>query len=215
MLNDILKKDNSKRFFFMIGLATAGFAVSLAAGNSVLFSAGCCVILGVIGFFAPSFMEKRRKKKKLRMYEIDMADYLIGVTLLLSSGLTLGDSLRRALTGADIKKPLYRDIARLFDGIDAGKYGSLVDAFESFASGCGSPSVSTLTAVIVQNYKKGSGEIAELFYELSMSARNSRKYMCMKLADEASTLLLIPSTMVLIALVMLLLTPAVMTLMEI
>ena len=94
MLNDILKKDNSKRFFFMIGLATAGFAVSLAAGNSVLFSAGCCVILGVIGFFATSFMEKRRKKKELRMYEIDMADYLIGVTLLLSSGLTLGDSLR-------------------------------------------------------------------------------------------------------------------------
>ena len=199
----------------MILFASGGFAVSLAAGNSFVFSAGCCLILGSIGFFVPPLMEKRRKKKELKMYEIDMADYLIGVTLLLSSGLTLGDSLRRALTGADLKKPLYRDIAGLFDGIEIGKYGSVVDAFESFASECGSPSVSTLTAVIVQNYKKGSGEIAELFYELSMSARNSRKYLCMKLADEASTLLLIPSTMVLIALVALLLTPAVITLMGI
>ena len=216
MLNESGKANKyRKRTIYMICFAAAGYALSYAAGNTRLFSAVCGIALGAAGFFAPVFIERRRKKKELRMYEIDMADYLIGVTLLLSSGLTLWDSLNRGLTGADLKKPLYRDIALLFDGIENGKYESPVEAFETFASVRGSPSVSTLTAVIVQNYKKGSGEIAELFYELSMSARSNRKYLCMKLADEASTLLLIPSALVLIALVALLLTPALITLMSI
>ena len=202
-----------KRIIMAAGGTLAGAIVSAGAGNSVPFTAVCSLVLGMTCFFLPVLLEKKKKKKELKLYEIDMADYLISVSLLLSSGVTLWDALRRGLIGADLKKPLYRDLARLFEGLDSGRYESPVEAFEEFAAACGSPAVSTLTAVIVQNYRKGSGEIAQLFGELSITSRNNRKYICMKLADEASTLLLIPSTMVLIAIVALLLTPAVVLLM--
>jgi Flp pilus assembly protein TadB len=205
---------DKKSIFMTITGFAAGFALSLAAGNSVLFSVCCAIAFAAVFRFLPVFAEKRKKKKELKLYEIDMADYLIGVSLLMSSGMTVWESLRRALAGADLGRPLYRDIEMLFEGIDAGKYGDPVEAFEELASECGSPAVSTLTAAIVQNYKKGSGEIAALLRDLSLTARNNRKYICMKLADEATTLLLIPSTLILVALIVLLVAPAVMTLTE-
>ena len=203
-----------KGILMLIAGFAAGLALSLAAGNSFVFSVCCAMAFAAVFRYIPVFAEKRKKKRELKMYEIDMADYLIGVSLLMSSGMTVWESLRRALAGADLSKPLYRDIDLLFEGIDAGKYGDPVEAFEELASECGSPAVSTLTAAIVQNYKKGSGEIAALLRDLSLTARNNRKYICMKLADEATTLLLIPSTLILIALIVLLVAPAVMTLME-
>ena len=206
------KNDGKKKTAMLLLGFAAGFVISEAAGNSVVFSICCAAICALVCAFLPAYNERRRKKKELRLYEMDMADYLTGVSLLLSSGLTIWDSLRRALSGTDMKKPLYRDIGRLFDGIDSGRFGDPVEAFEQLASECGSPAVSTLTAAIVQNYKKGSGEIAELLRELSLTARNNRKYLCMKLADEATTLLLIPSTVILIALIILLVAPAVITL---
>ncbi|MBO4326539.1 MAG: hypothetical protein J5950_04645 [Clostridia bacterium] len=201
-----------KRLLYAVFGALIGAAISSLAGNSTAFTAVCALAAGTAGLFLPPALIRRKHKKDLKLYEIDMADYLIGVSLLLSSGLTLWDSLRRGLYGMNLKKPLYRDLSKLFDGIDMGKYESPVEAFEEFAAWCGSPAVSTLTAVIVQNYKKGSGEVAALLSELSVTARNNRKYICMKLADEATTLLIIPSAMILIALVALLLTPAIVTL---
>ena len=213
---DKKKKGNADRKgnLMLIAGFCSGLALSLAAGNSFVFSVCCAMAFAAVFRYIPVFAEKRKKKRELKMYEIDMADYLIGVSLLMSSGMTVWESLRRALAGADLSKPLYRDIDMLFEGIDAGKYGDPVEAFEELASECGSPAVSTLTAAIVQNYKKGSGEIAALLRDLSLTARNNRKYICMKLADEATTLLLIPSTLILIALIVLLVAPAVMTLME-
>ena len=152
---------------------------------------------------------------EMDMYEIDMADYLTGVALLLYAGLNLWDSMRRALQGSDIRRPLYRDLGLMFDGIDNGKYDSPVDAVEQLATERGSPAMSMLAGAVVQNYKKGAGEIAALFQELSVTARSNRKYLCMKLADEATTLLLLPSAIVLIALIALLLTPAMLTLFSI
>lgn len=207
-----LPDERKKRLAFAAAGLMAGAILSSLGGNGTLFTAAVSLTGAAAGFFIEPALKRRKKKKELKMYEMDMADYLIGVSLLLSSGLTLWDSLRRGLSGADPKRPLFRDLIKLFEGVDAGRYRSPVEAFERFASECGSPQVSTLTQVIVQNYKKGSGEIAALFGELSVSARNNRKYICMKLADEATTLLLIPSAMVLIALIALLLTPAVLTL---
>ena len=190
-------------------------AAALLAGNKLPFSALCGLICGGLGLILYRLSQKRRRKKELDMYEIDMADYLTGVALLLYAGLNLWDSMRRALQGSDLRRPLYRDLGLMFDGIDNGKYDSPVDAVEQLATERGSPALSMLAGAVVQNYKKGAGEIAALFQELSVTARSNRKYLCMKLADEATTLLLLPSAIVLIALIALLLTPAMLTLFSI
>lgn len=206
---------NKKQLFIALLSGICAVPIALLAGNTLMFSMLCGAVCGVLGFFTYRLAQKRKRKKETDMYEIDMADYLTGVSLMLSSGLNLWDSMRRALQGGDLSRPLYRDLRRMFDGIDNGKYESPVAAIEQLATERNSPAISMLTGVVVQNYKKGAGEIAELFRELSVTARNNRKYLCMKLADEATTLLLIPSGIVLIALIALLLTPAMLTLMSI
>ncbi|MBO5077215.1 MAG: type II secretion system F family protein [Clostridia bacterium] len=206
---------NKKQLLTVLLCCTGAVAAALSAGNDISFSAICGLICGVLGYLLYRLAQKRKFKKEADMFEIDMADYLTGVALLLSAGLNLWDSMRRALQGGDVRRPLYRDLTRMFDGIDNGKYESPVSAIEQLATERGSPAISMLAGVVVQNYKKGAGEIAELFRELSVTARNNRKYLCMKLADEATTLLLIPSAIILIALIALLLTPAMLTLLSI
>ena len=204
-----------KQLIISMAAGLCGAFTAALSGNTLLFSALCGLGCAALGFIMYYLAQKRRHKKEADMYEIDMADYLTGVALLLSSGLNLWDSMRRAVNGGDLKRPLYRDLSLMFDGIDNGKYDSPVNAIEQLANEHGSPAISMLAGVVVQNYKKGAGEIAELFMDLSVTARNNRKYLCMKLADEASTLLLIPSGIVLVALIALLLTPAVLTLLSI
>ena len=60
--------------------------------------------------------------------------------------------------------------------------------------------------------RKGSGEISNLFTTQAQLYRNERRRIAGKLADEAATLLLIPSTLVLLALIVMLLAPAIMEL---
>ena len=70
--------------------------------------------------------------------------------------------------------------------------------------------LSNFCITIVQNMRKGSAEISDLFTMQAQLYRNERRRIAGKLADEAATLLLIPSTLVLVALIIMLLAPALM-----
>lgn len=186
-----------------------------AGGNNVRE----CVIFGLFGAFASPmayFLVLRNKAQKdRRMIDMDMADYLTSTALLLSSGLNLWDAMQRGMSGCDLKRPLYREIRRAFGLCESGMVRDRVTAFEMVGASLNVPSVSTLVCAIAQNYKKGSGELAELFMNIASDCRRERRDIAGKMADEASTLLLIPSVLVLIAMILMLAGPAVLELMKI
>lgn len=190
------------------------FALSVFGGNSWIF----CLLMatggGLSGFFLPFLWALRVRKKETRMITMDMADYLTSVSLLMTAGLTLWDALRRGLWGCNLRRPLFREISVAFDAYDQGNTLDQVEAFEEMAMRCRIPVVSTFVCALVQNYKKGSGEIAPLFMELAGTCRNERRTLASKLADEATTLLLIPSTLALIVMVLVLTAPAILQLIQ-
>ena len=202
----------NKKLLTYAAAGAASFILAFIGGNGFLLS----VLFGVLGaaLFAllKVFSEKKRRSRESVLIEMDMSDYLTTVAMLLMSGTMIWDAMRRAAQGHDPSRPLYRELGKTFDEIDQSRSSDPVLAFEKLADRCGTPSVSMLSGIIIQNYKKGTGEIANLMNELSVSFRESRKLVCNKLADEASTLLLIPSTIVLICLMALLMTPALLTL---
>ncbi len=193
-------------------LCAAVFCCSFFSGNGIAFSIICAAAGFFAGIAAYPLAEKRKKKKESKMFDIDMADYMINVSLLLDAGLTVWDAMRRACGGNDISRPLYRELNKALESLDSGKTDDPVSALEKMAAECEVPSVSILCGMVIQNHRKGSVELARMFRELSVSARNNRKLICMKLADEATTLLLIPSVLALIALLVILIAPAVMML---
>lgn len=191
------------------------FVLSYAAGNRWLF----CVFMGLLGCICgcllPIVLERRRKKQMTRMITMDMAAYLTSVSLLMTAGLTLWGALRRALEGIDCKRPLFREISAAFDAYDHGNTLDQVEAFETMSARLSIPAMSTFVCALVQNYKKGSDEVATLFMELAGRCRDERRTLAGKMADEATTLLLLPAVIALVVMVMILVTPAILQLMEI
>ncbi len=189
--------------------------LSFIAGNHWTFGILMGLLGCVCGFLLPLLLERRRKKQMTRMITMDMADYLTSVSLLMTAGLTIWEALRRALEGGDCKRPLFREISTAFDAYDHGNTLDQAEAFELMSARLSIPTMSTFVCALVQNYKKGSDEVATLFMELAGRCRDERRALASKMADEATTLLLLPAVIALIVMVIILVTPAILQLMEI
>ncbi len=182
--------------------------LSFLGGNRWYLCLILAVVGGVGGFVLPLWFTYRNRRKEIRMITMDMADYLTSVSLLMTAGLTLWDAMRRSLWGCDLKRPLYREISGAFEAYEQGNTVDQLAAFQTMSEACQIPIMSTFVCALVQNYKKGNGELAALFMELSGTCRRERQALAGKLADEATTLLLIPSTIALIVMVVVLAAPA-------
>ena len=91
-----------------------------------------------------------------------------------------------------------------------GEFSVFNDKLEELAEVRKSPVLSNFCITVIQNMRKGSGELGEIFTAQAQMYRNERRRIAGKMADEAATLLIIPSALVLVALIVLLLAPAVM-----
>ena len=194
-----------------------GFTLVLCfiGGNSWIFSVCMALVGGIAGFLLPLWQTSRRKRKENRMITLDMAEYLTAVSLLLSAGISLWDAMRRGLLGRDLKRPLYREISGAFEQYAQGRVSDPVSAFQRMSEALCVPAISTFVCALVQNYKKGNHELAALFMELAVRSRSQRRDLATKMADEATTLLLLPGAMALIAMILVLLAPALLQLIQI
>ena len=148
------------------------------------------------------------------MITMDMAEYLTCVSLLLTAGVSLWDALKRSLSEKDVRRPLYRELSGAFEQYEQGYVGDPVSAFQRMSERLCIPAISTFVCALVQNYKKGNQELAALFMELAVRSRTQRRDLATKLADEATTLLLIPGAMALISMILVLLAPALIQLIQ-
>ena len=201
-----------KKIFFSLAGGMLGMLLGISGKNTVPVIIVLSVFAAITGVFVPDITDKVKKSREAKMYDIDMADYLTNVSMLLASGLTLWDAMRRSIEGADIRRPLYRELNKAFERMDKGIVTDPVTAFEQMAAEINAPTVSMLSGIVSQNYRKGSGEVAVLMQDYAVTSRANRRNVCIKLADEATTLLLIPSTLILTALIVLLVAPAILTL---
>ncbi len=209
-----MRRWNAPWLYAILG-AMGLFCLSLWGDNSLKFAGVMGLLGGGIGLWLPRITAGRQRQRMARMITMDMADYLTSVSLLITAGLPLWESLRRSLEGRDLKRPLFREISAAFESYDGGNTIDPVEAFEQMAAKLSIPAISTFVCALVQNHKKGSDEISALFMDLSVQCRNERRMLAVKLSDEATTLLLIPATISLIVMVIVLIAPAILQLVQV
>lgn len=148
-------------------------------------------------------------KKRRNAYDLSMADFIERVALLLESGQPLWLAIERASFSKE-EGSLESEILR---AINEGR--TMQDpclAFSNLAKRSKSTSINSFTSLIVQNYRKGQSELVDLMRLQAAIYRNERKNTAKRLGDEATTLMLIPTTIVFIAILLMLLSPAFMSL---
>lgn len=188
------------------------FFLALFMGERVVFCTCIGATAGILFKVCIRVIEKNKEQRRNRSYEMDLPDLMIHIAMFTKAGIGLQDAIERAIRIGDIKKPLYEDLTIVFEKVRKGATKDFITGTEELTAIRKSPALSNFCNILVQNLRKGSGEISEIFTAQAQLYRNERRRTAGKLADEAATLLLIPSTLVLLALMVMLIAPAVMEL---
>lgn len=185
------------------------FAVSLMMKENIAF----CIVMGIgayiLSFAADKVVIQKKDKQLNRSYEMDLPDLMIHIAMFTEAGLGIQEAIERAVCSGEKRKPLYSDLRGIFEKIRRGNTKDFITGLEELADIRKSPVLSNFCITVVQNIRKGSRELSDLFLAQAQLQRNERRRLAGKLAEEAATLLIIPSTLVLVALIVLLLAPAV------
>jgi tight adherence protein C len=86
--------------------------------------------------------------------------------------------------------------------------------YEDFARRCRTIEVSRFVSIIIQNIKKGNDELALILRVISNESLNTRKNIAKKLGEEASAKMIIPMMIMFLAIILIVSTPAVLSLIK-
>ncbi len=208
----VAEQKKRRRIFITAPIPTICLLVfALIQGGNIMTGVSACIgiLLGLYIMY-DAMIFKAAKNRRLQM-RLELSAVLDRIAVLLDAGVTLWNAVvivSQNCTKEGAFENELRKTVNSFCGRE-GYYFEPEVAFEEMASRCGDATVSTFVSMIVQNSRKGTEELAELLRIQAINARNERRVIAKQLSDEASTLMLIPSALVLVAVLVLVAAPAV------
>lgn len=163
-------------------------------------------IMAAVAYGFDKDLDKKVNKRRLSM-QIDFPDFLNTLTLLINAGMTVSNAWTRIVTDTKKNTPLYVELRNVMLDISNGK--SEIGAYEEFAKRCRLPEVTKFVAVITQNLKKGNSELVDILKFQSRECWELRIHAAKRLGEEASSKALFPMMFMFFAVVLVVVTPAI------
>ncbi|MCR4617478.1 MAG: type II secretion system F family protein [Lachnospiraceae bacterium] len=169
----------------------------------------------LIAVFAIAFLIYKMSDKDLRdkleekrkVMKDAYPDIIQKYALYTKAGMTLRNAFFKIADSGDKKpNPIYSEMLYTCREIKSGK--SEEDGYHEFGQRCGLSEYIRLSAILSQNIKRGSSNFQTRLREELDSARRESLQNLRKLAEEASTKLLLPMVMILMIVMVMILLPA-------
>lgn len=199
----------NKKFLYSICIFVLLLILMIAGGNRPVICVVVATAGGLSGWFMDDILNKKRHRKMTQSYEMHMPDLLVDVAMLMEAGMNVWDAICRCAATGDKKKPLYTALDKAVLSVEKGICNDYCVALEKMAEECRCSCVSNFVSLVVQNCRKGNGQIIQVLISSASYYRSERKNTATKLAGEATTLMLLPSAAVLVALILLMAAPAI------
>lgn len=171
-----------------------------------LFAAAALLIV----FYTTDRGLDARIKKRNFYIQYDFPDFLNKLVLLINAGMTVPRAWEKIVTDRKNMTPLYEELNTTYLEIKNGK--SETAAYEDFARRCRAKEITKFIAAIIQNLRKGNGELVPLLKLQSNECWQLRKNMAKRLGEEASTKLVLPLMIMFIGILIIVILPAIMQL---
>lgn len=186
------------------------FSILLSAATRDVATAvfGILVMLA-IPFFMDRELTKKVNKRRLSI-QIDFPDFLNKLILLVNAGMTVSKAWEKSVTDNDKDTVLYRELRMVLADIRGGK--SETSAFEDFAKRCRIPEITKFVSALLQNLNKGNAEMISILRLQATECWEMRKHAAKRLGEEASSKMLFPMMLMFIAVILIVATPAILTL---
>lgn len=190
-----------KYTYILTGFPVICLATALA--NSVLVMALGAVAVGTIIYYLDIEVADGIKKREDKILS-DLPNVLSKLTLLINAGLTTREAWNKvAMSGEGI---LYTEMQTTVSEMQNGV--SEVDAYRAFADRCVVKEVRKFTSTLLQNMQKGNSEMVFFLREMADESWQQKKHLVKRKGEQASSKLMIPVGMMLIAILAMILVPA-------
>lgn len=182
------------------------------------------VFVAVLGFIVAgcilaSEKEKRKKEQKEREQQMlrDYPDILDKLILLMGAGMNVAMAWKRIVESYQKRKEeqkfserqAYEEMVTAVYEMQEG-IGE-VQAYKNFGERCALQEYRKLSAILVQNVRKGSMQIQEILEEEKIEAYEKRKARVKIAGEEAGTKLLLPMVLMLLVVLVIIMVPAMMS----
>lgn len=205
---DRLRSYLAKKTLYMI---IAVFAVTLLGGlmdkPDVEYGVFAAVVLLLV-FYLPDRTLNEKIRKRSFYIQYDFPDFLNKLVLLINAGMTVSRAWEKIVCDRKTMTPLYEELSATYLEIKNGKPEEA--AYEDFARRCRVKEITKFVAAMIQNLKKGNGELVALLKLQSNECWQLRKNMARKLGEEASTKLVLPLMIMFVGILIIVVLPAVM-----
>lgn len=197
-----------KVVLMMAGLLFVSFigAASKPDAGYAFFS---IVLLGAIAYASDrELLEKVRKRRASIQY--DFPDFVNKLILLVNAGMTVSRAWDRVAAGCGKETPLYRELSITLQDMRSGRPEA--KAYEEFAKRCRVPEITRFITVVLQNVRKGNSELVPILRVFAGECWEMRKSTAKRYGEEASTKMLLPMMLMFAAILLIVVTPAILAL---
>lgn len=168
------------------------------------------IVLGCVGFFGPDYELKKKIDKRSKEMLFDFPDFLNKLMLLVNAGLTVDKAWDKIVRDSDKETALFFELRKVNREVSAGK--TREQSYQDMARRCKVPEISIFINILIQNSKKGTSDLVIMLQGQSDECWGLRKNLAKQKGEEASTKLLFPMMVMLFAVFMIVIVPAVMQL---
>lgn len=183
-----------------------GAMVNLALNDPVV---GFAIAVGMGALLPYVALKDLEKKVQERHVEIamDMPELVNKIVILTGAGLNLQAALVKISKEMYSDRILYRELARAMDKIMDGE--SADAALDYMNTKCNTMEMRRFISIIVQNIHRGGTDVSSALKSIGNELWANRKAAALRVAEEASTKMLFPMMLMLLAVVLLVVAPAV------
>jgi len=195
---------------FITGLILV-LAIGLITSTDMVYCFFSTCLLVAIVASGDWELEKQLKKRNLSI-KLDFPEFLNKVAILVNAGLTVYKAWEKTVKENRRPSYFYREAEIVIKEVEAGK--SEIKAYEDFARRCRTVEIARFVTIIIQNIRKGNAELSSILRVLSAESWEMRKNTAKKLGEEASTKMVLPMIIMFIAVVLIVSTPAILSIIK-
>ncbi len=153
---------------------------------------------------------QNKLKRRTNSIRADFPDLVTTLVLLINAGMTIHRAWEKICTETKKNSPLFEELRITYLQIQGGK--GEAEAYEEFARRCKVKEVTKFVSLIIQNLKKGSGDLIPLIRLQAEECWELRKMRAKQLGEEASAKLILPMMIMFVGILIIVILPAVLQL---
>lgn len=194
--------------YAVVGLnVTALFLLATEGDMLGLFLGAVATFIVIWSFFRSVQRQIDERHTKIRLVFPDVLNQLV---ILSGAGLTLRAAWLKIARDMPADTPLHTEMRKVAEQMEQGV--SDLIALDNMGNRCGMPEMRRFISMMVQNFQRGGSDVLYAMEGIGKELWDGRKAAAKRAAEEAGTRLLFPMMLMLLAVIMLVVTPAILSL---